>query len=111
MLKFNARAIAQRLDKEGMTTVEVKQHSSILHAPIKLIKEYILRKKFKYKENDLLKINFVNCRATKDTNLNKYLNKKKSIGKIDMVMSIIDAAYLLQENEMLAEDDWAVQTT
>lgn len=107
----NARAIAQRLDKEGMTTVEVKQHSSILHAPIKLIKEYILRKKFKYKENDLLKINFVNCRETKDTNLNKYLNKKKSIGKIDMVMSIIDAAYLLQENEMLAEDDWAVQTT
>lgn len=107
----NARAIAQRLDKEGMTTVEVKQHSSILHSPIKLIKEYILRKKFKYKENDLLKINFVNCRETKDTNLNKYLNKKKSIGKIDMVMSIIDAAYLLQENEMLAEDDWAVQTT
>lgn len=107
----NARATAQRLEKEGMETVEVIQHSRILHAPIKLLKEYILRKKFKYKKNDLLKINFVNARETKDTNLNKYLNKKKSKGKIDMVMSIIDALYLLQENELLGEEEWAVQTT
>ena len=106
----NARSIAQKLENEGMVTVEVQQHSRILHAPIKLLKEYILRGKFQYRENELLKINFVNCRETKDTNLNKYLNKKKSVGKIDMVMSIVDALYLLQENEMLADDSWAIQS-
>lgn len=106
----NARATAQRLESNGYVGVEVKQHSCILHAPIKLMKEYILRGKFKYEENRLLDINFLNCRQTEDTNLNKYLNKKKSAGKIDMVMSIIDALYLLQENEMLC-DEFTVQTT
>ncbi len=106
----NARATAQTLRNQGLVDVEVKQHSSVLHAPIKLLKEYILNGKFKYEENKLLDINFLNCRQTEDTNLNKYLNKKKSVGKIDMVMSIVDALYLLQENEMLSED-WAVQTT
>lgn len=106
----NARATAQSLENKGYTGVEVKQHSSILHAPIKLMKEYILTGRFKYEENRLLDINFLNCRQTEDTNLNKYLNKKKSAGKIDMVMSIIDALYLIQENEMLT-DDFAVQTT
>ena len=67
--------------------------------------EYIKIKKFNYDENLLLEINFVNARQTEDTNLNKYLNKKKSKGKIDLVMSIVDALYLLQEDILLSEDD------
>ena len=96
----NALSSAQKFEDAGYETVEVKQHSSILHAPIKWLKEAILSKKFGYNSNKLLEINFVNARQTEDTNLNKYLNKKKSKGKIDLIMAIIDALYLLQE-EML----------
>ena len=57
-----------------------------------------------------MEINFENARQTEDTNLNKYLNKKKSKGKIDLVMSIIDALYLLQEDIMLSQkDDFTIQ--
>lgn len=105
----NARASAQRLGTEGVECVEVKQHSSVLHPAIKLLREYILRGKFKYEENKLLDHNFLNCRTTEDTNKNKYLNKKKSMGKIDMVMAIVDALYLIIENELLCENDWGIQ--
>ena len=97
--------------KEHYDLVEVRQHSSVLHSPIKWLKEYILNKKFVYNENKLLEINFTNCVQTEDTNLNKYLNKKKSNGKIDMVMSMINALYLLQQVVVIGEEEsWAVQT-
>lgn len=57
--------------------VEIKQHSSVLHRPTKLLKEYILEQNFQYVENQMLEINFQNARCTEDTNLNKYVNKKK----------------------------------
>lgn len=104
----NARPSAQIWSKAGYDCVEVKQHSSILHAPIKWLKESVLSKKFKFNKNKLLRINFVNARQTEDTNLNKYLNKKKSKGKIDICMSIIDALYLLQES-MLNKKDCTIQ--
>ena len=98
----NALSSAQKLESKGnIECVEVIQHSRILHSPIKLLKESILSKSFNYLDNKLLEINFENARETKDTNLNKYLNKKKSKGKIDLVMSIVDALYLLQEDIML----------
>ena len=97
--------------KEHYDLVEVRQHSSVLHSPIKWLKEYILNKKFVYNENKLLEINFTNCVQTEDTNLNKYLNKKKSNGKIDMVMSMVNALYLLQQVVVIGEEEsWAVQT-
>lgn len=107
----NALSSAQKLESKGnIECVEVVQHSRILHAPIKLLKESILSKSFNYIDNKLLEINFENARETKDTNLNKYLNKKKSKGKIDLVMSIIDALYLLQEDIMLdSEMDCTIQ--
>lgn len=98
----NALSSAQKLTQAGYVCVEVIQHSKILHAPIKLLKEYVLQKLFGYENNKLLEMNFVNARQTEDTNLNKYLNKKKSKGKIDLVMSIIDALYLLQLELLLA---------
>ncbi|MDY3960177.1 terminase TerL endonuclease subunit [Romboutsia timonensis] len=97
--------------KDHYDMVEVRQHSSVLHSPIKWLKESILNKKFVYNENKLLEINFTNCIQTEDTNLNKYLNKKKSKGKIDMVMAMVTALYLLQQKVVIAEEeDWAVQT-
>lgn len=106
----NALSSAQKLIQEGIECVEVIQHSRILHAPIKLLKEVILSKKFGYEDNELLEKNFENARQTEDTNLNKYLNKKKSKGKIDMVMSIVDALYLLQLDLMLTpEEDCSIE--
>ena len=105
----NALSSAQKLSNAGIECVEVIQHSRILHAPIKLLKECILNRTFNYEKNSLLEINFVNARQTEDTNLNKYLNKKKSKGKIDMVMALVDALYLLQERELLNQDDFVVQ--
>ena len=88
--------------------VEVKQHSSVLHPPTKLLQESILQRKFSYDGDKLYEINFQNARCTEDTNLNKYVNKKKSNGKVDMVVGTIIAMYLLQQNEML-DDDFVVQ--
>lgn len=94
--RYNAISTVQKLESEGLECVEVKQHSSVLHPPTKLLREAILKKEFAYDENRLLEINFQNARCTEDTNLNKYVNKKRSAGKVDMVMAIIDAVYLMQ---------------
>lgn len=106
----NARASAQKWEAQEYECVEVKQHSSVLHPTIKWLQELILNKKFKYEENELLEINFVNCRQTEDTNKNKYLNKKKSAGKIDMIFGLIDAMYLLNEELLKNDNGFVVQT-
>ncbi len=100
--RYNAISTVQKLESgdNPIECVEIRQHSSILHRPTKLLKEHILSKKFRYFENRMLEINFQNARCTEDTNLNKYVNKKKSSGKVDMVVSLINAIYLLQVNEL-----------
>ena len=67
-----------------------------MHRPTKLLKENILKETFRYDENELLEINFANARCVEDTNLNKYVNKKKSAGKVDCVVALIDAVCLIQ---------------
>lgn len=106
--RYNAISSVQKLETAGYECVEIKQHSSVLHMPTKLIKELILSKMFRYDENLMLEINFQNARCTEDTNLNKYVNKKKSAGKVDMVVSLINATYLLQQ-DMLFGSDFSVQ--
>lgn len=107
--RWNALSTAQKLEKAGHNLVEVKQHSSVLHPPTKLLKEKILAKEFKYTSNRLLEINFQNARCVYDTNKNQYVNKKKSTGKVDMVVSLIDATYLLQQDVFLNQADFTVQ--
>ena len=108
--KWNAISSVQKFEAAGYECVEIKQHSSVLHAPRKLLKEKILSKEFIYDSNRLLEINFQNARCTEDTNLNKYVNKKKSAGKVDMVVSLINAMYLLQQYMLYGVDDFSVQT-
>lgn len=98
--RYNAISTVQKLESsdDPIECVEIKQHSSILHRPTKLLKERVLSQKFRYEANHMLEINFQNARCTRDTNLNQYVNKKKSAGKVDMVVSIINALYLLQVN-------------
>lgn len=106
--RYNALSTVQKLENEGYECVEIKQHSSVLHMPTKLLKECILSKNFSYDENLMLEINFQNARCTEDTNLNKYVNKKKSTGKVDMVVALINAIYLLQQ-EQLSGSDFTIQ--
>lgn len=106
--RYNCISTANKLENAGYETVEVKQHSSVLHQPTKLLQESILQRKFSYDGDKLYEINFQNARCTEDTNLNKYVNKKKSNGKVDMVVSTIIAIYLLQQN--MYEDGFVVQS-
>lgn len=107
--RYNAISTAQKLERAGYNMVEIRQHSSTLHPPTKLLKECILNGKFKYMENKLLEINFQNARCTYDTNKNLYVTKKKSKGKVDMVVSLINAVYLLQQDYFLGQMDFVVQ--
>ncbi|HRR51176.1 MAG TPA: terminase large subunit, partial [Candidatus Cloacimonas sp.] len=107
--RYNAISTVQKLEAAGYECVEIKQHSSVLHMPTKLLKECILNKTFRYDENLMLEINFQNARCTEDTNLNKYVNKKKSEGKVDMVVALINATYLLQQDMLFGIDNFAVQ--
>ena len=107
--RYNAISTVQKLEQNEIECVEIKQHSSVLHMPTKLLKELILKKKFQYAANRMLEINFQNARCTEDTNKNLYVNKKKSSGKVDMVVSLINAMYLLQQELLYGEDDFVVQ--
>ena len=99
--RYNAMSTAQKLEAADITTIEVKQHSSVLHSPTKLLEEKILNGEFAYTSNPLYEINFLNARCTYDTNKNKYVNKKRSKGKIDMVVSTIIAVYLAEQDYFL----------
>ena len=103
--RWNALSTAQKLEANNITTVEIRQHSSVLHPPTKLLKEKILEKAFSYMPNTLYEINFLNARCTYDTNKNLYVNKKKSTGKVDMVVSTLNAMYLLQQDIVFGSGD------
>ena len=107
--RWNALSTAQKLENAGYNMVEIRQHSSVLHSPTKLLKEKILSGEFEYTENRLLEINFQNARCVYDTNKNQYVNKKKSTGKVDMVVSLINAIYLLQQDVFLNQADFTIQ--
>ena len=109
--RYNALSTVQKLEYEDdpIECVEIKQHSSVLHRPTKLLYESILSRSFVYSENLMLETNFQNARCTEDTNLNKYVNKKKSAGKVDMVVSLINAIFLLQINVLDQQEAWGCQ--
>lgn len=113
--RFNALSSAQKWENgdggkyEGINCIQIRQHSDTLHPPTKLLYEKIVNNEFQYEENKMLEINFENARCTFDTNMNRYIHKKKSTGKVDMVFSILNALYLLQQ-DVIFTDGFIVQT-
>ena len=113
--RFNALSSAQKWQNgdngkyAGINCIQIRQHSDTLHPPTKLLYEKIVNKEFQYEDNKLLEINFENARCTYDTNMNRYVTKKKSNGKVDMVMALINGTYLLQQ-DIIFEDGFIVQT-
>ena len=108
--RYNAISSAQKFEEAGYVTVEIRQHSSVLHPPTKWLSELIENGKVLYEPDKLLEANFQNARCQYDTNMNRYVNKKKSSGKVDEVVALINALYLLQQNVILdTYMDWVVQ--
>ena len=107
--RWNALSTVQKLEASGIECLEIKQHSSVLHSPTKLLREKILEKEFVYDENRMLEINFQNARCTEDTNRNKYVNKKKSEGKVDEVVALINATYLVEQDLLFGHDSFVAQ--
>ena len=90
---YNAMSTVQKLEDNlpYADMREQRQHSTYLHVGTKRLREIVLEEKFLYEENPLLEINFNNAMLDKDTNLNLYVNKKKSNGKIDMLDALINS--------------------
>lgn len=101
--RWNALSTVQKLEgaEKPIQCIEVAQVSRVLHPATKLLKEKILKGEFRYEENRLLENNFANAKCSEDTNLNKYVHKKKSSGKVDMVVALINAVYLVNEYEVI----------
>lgn len=108
-LSLREDAIGLYASADPIECVEIKQHSSVLHPATKWLKEHILSGKFAYDKNKLLEINFSNARCTEDTNLNKYVNKKRSAGKVDMVVALINAVHLLQQETLEQDKNFVIQ--
>lgn len=108
--RYNCLSSAQKWEDAGLPCTEVRQHSSTLHPPTKWLFEMVSEGRFEYDANELLEINFENSKCTFDTNLNRYVSKKKSNGKVDMVIALINAVYMLQQNTMFGDTiDWIAQ--
>lgn len=104
--------LAQMLDRAGIPTLAVPQNDKYLGQPILLLEQYILQQKFFYEENELLEINFQNCKTVYNSMNVKYINKKKSKStKVDMVFSLLNAFYLLNVKLIndISDDDFVIQ--
>lgn len=106
--RYNCISSAQKLEAHGFIGTEIVQHSKVLHPATKWLSELVADGKLHYEDNLLYEANFENARCTYDTNMNRFVNKKKSSGKVDMVVATINALYLLQQ-EKAGYMDWAVQ--
>ena len=107
--KWNAMSSVQKFENKGYECVEIKQHSSVLHSPTKLLYECILSSRYCYDENLMLEINFQNARCTYDTNMNRYVNKKKSEGKVDQVVGNINSTYLIEQDILYGNNGFVCQ--
>ena len=106
----NAMSSAQKWESAGINTVIVAQNSPTLHPTTKWLRELVLEQKFAYQQNILYEINFQNAKCVRDANLNMFVHKKKSRGKIDMVAATLNALYLLQQDNAAEKTmTWAVQ--
>lgn len=106
--RFNCVSSANRWYDEGeLEVTEIKQHSSVLHAPTKFLRDKMLTGGFAFDKNKLLEINFSNAKTVEDNNLNFYINKKKSNGKIDMVAALINAMYFWEKIHAEGEEEYS----
>lgn len=107
--RYNCISSANRWYDSGLDITEIKQHSSVLHPPTKYLRDKMLTQKFGFEPNKLYEINFSNAKTVEDNNLNFYVNKKKSTGKIDMVAATINAMYFWEKIHADGETDYSFE--
>ena len=102
--KHNAISSINKLLNAGITCTEVPQHSRFLHSGVKLLEESILSKKFHYVPSSLFEYNFGNCRVQYDTNMRKFLHKKRSVNHmIDLVVATVNALKVMEDSINMAD--------
>lgn len=97
--RYNCLSSAQKWDDAGMLCVDIKQHSSVLHPATKYLYEQVENEQVAFADNPLILENFANARCQYDTNLNRYMSKKKSNGKVDMVAALLNAVHLMMQSD------------
>lgn len=105
--RYNALSSVNKWGAVDINCIEVKQISAVLHPPTKLLAEVISKHNMVIDNNELFIQNFNNCRCLYDNNMNRFITKKRSIGKIDMVVATLNAMYLVYENDVMSAD-WVV---
>lgn len=105
--RYNALSSVNKWGTAGINCIEVKQMSAVLHPPTKLLAELISKHDMAIDNNELFIQNFNNCRCLYDNNMNRFITKKRSTGKIDMVVATLNAMYLIYENDVMGAD-WVV---
>lgn len=98
--RWNFISSATKLEAQGLKMIDTPMHSKVLSPIYKLLEEKVLNKEICFLHNDLILDNFANCRCKYSENLDKYLTKKSSNGKIDMVISLALALTQLEEKEL-----------
>lgn len=98
--RWNFISSANRLSSLGLKMIDTPMHSKVLSPIYKLLEEKVLNKEICFLDNGLLLDNFANCRCKYSENMDKYLTKKSSNGKIDMVISLALALTQLEEKEL-----------
>lgn len=98
--RWNFLSSATKLEAKGLRMIDTPMHSKVLSPIYKLLEEKVLNKEICFLENGLLLDNFANCRCKYSENMDKYITKKSSNGKIDMVISLALALTQLEEKEL-----------
>lgn len=88
---WSATMLAQELDAEGYTMVEIRQGIKTLSAATKSIREFVLQGKIIHDNNPVLAWAVSNAVVRQDHNENIMLDKDKSTNRIDPVAALINA--------------------
>ncbi|MCH5279548.1 MAG: terminase [Christensenellaceae bacterium] len=112
--RYNCISTADRLENpvngdEPWQGTIVEQKSYVLHPAVKYVSELAAQGRLHYTENRMLEINFANARCTYDSNLNRYVSKKKSAGKIDMVAALLNAVFVYLQHKQSEGASWGAQ--
>lgn len=111
--RFNCISTADKLENppngaDGWPGTIVEQKSFVLHPAVKYVSELIANGKLHYVKNRMFEINIENTRCTYDNNMNRYISKKKSAGKIDMVSALMNAVFVYLQDRQNGES-WGAQ--
>jgi phage terminase large subunit-like protein len=88
---WNTIDLLQRLGKQKIPTVEVRQGFASLSFPTKELRRLVVGRRIRHGGNPVLAWNIANAVAEQDAAENLKLNKRRSRGRIDGAAALVDA--------------------